>query len=724
VFFNRTVPRVALAAGLLATGLLPAWAARTWSPRADRAEGLRLVRRDFSRGDRTGAIGLEVDRHVYGEMLRKQRVVIEDFPLPGKVPVDLELTPFEVLAPDARIVVVDGHGERDLPRPAFQAYRGSVVGDPDSAVTLVLFEHRIAGSVRTWDDEFVIAPRRFNLARRGARQIRVWRRDDDPDRPSTPQCAAEPGPAHEPASLLADLAPRGGTSAPPAPADVDGDTLLLAEVAVDATYEWFAHFGSVPAAESYILNLLAQVSTIYENEVRVQLQVPYLRIFTTPDDPYTDGATDTEVLLDDLRTEWNTHQTAIDRTVVHLFSVRPSGGSGLAYVDVLCDHAFRPGSSADYAVSTLSANGGSWEKNLVAHELGHNFSSPHTHCYVPEIDQCANQAGCYSGPIVDTPSTIMSYCSQVDSSFHARVEDEKIRPAAEAAFPICIGTAGLPGRLDDGGGVALAKPNQCPAASLSGDDGWLNQYYGYTGTAQMAWIKRFSPACQPFLLERIDVLIGHASSVAVGRPIRLLVYHDPGGSGDPDGATLVYTEDVAVQVVSNSVFNQYTLATPVTLTSGDFYLGVYDLEDDEITNYIATLDSSSEGDSYQTANSTSPQDFHLHEGGTWMIRGAGGPVGAGGLLLQWGAPCNDATTPRQDFAVYRGAVGDYTSYSSVTCSTGRDTSYLAVDAPEGSFFLVVPRTSANEGSYGLTGAGAERPAAAAPCRPQSVGACP
>jgi hypothetical protein len=724
VSFHYFVRRIALIAVLVATGVLPAWAARSSGTRADNAERISLARRDHSISDPSGAIGLEVDRAFYREMLRQRRVVVKDFPLPGKVPVDLDLTPFDVLTPDARIVIVDDAGEREIPRPAFRAFRGTVVGDPDSVVTLGLFEGRIAGSVRTWDDEFVIAPRRFNLARRGARDIRVWSRDDDPDHPDAPLCADVAKPVDGSGWGLTQPDFDSGLPAPLAPTAIDGSTLLLAEVAIDATYEWYAHFGSVPAAENYILNLMAQVSTIYENEVRVQLQVPYLRIFTTPADPYTDGTTNTSVLLGELRSGWNANQTAVDRTAAHLFSVRPSGGSGLAYVDVLCDHAFRPGSSADYGVSTLSANGGSWEKNLVAHELGHNFSSPHTHCYVPEIDQCANQSGCYLGPVFDTPSTIMSYCSQISSSFHPRVEDEKIRPAAEAAFPTCIQTAGLPGRLGNGDGVQLEKPNQCPTASLVRDDGSVNQYYGYGGAAQMAWIKRFTPSCYPFLLERVDVLIGHSSSVAAGRPIRVLVYSDPTGSGDPANATLVHSEDSTVQIVSSAVFNQYVLTTPVTLTSGDYYVGVYDLEADPETNFIATVDFSAEGDAYRTANSTSPQDFSLHTGGTWIIRASGGSVGAGSLILQWGTPCNDATTPSQDFAIYRGAVGDYANYNSVACTTGRTTNYLAVGAPDDSFYLVVPRTSANEGSYGLTSGGAERPVAAAPCQPQSVGACP
>jgi len=38
--------------------------------------------------------------------------------------------------------------------------------------------------------------------------------------------------------------------------------------------------------------------------------------------------------------------------------------------------------------------------------------------------------------------------------------------------------------------------------------------------------------------------------------------------------------------------------------------------------------------------------------------------------------------------------------------------------------MVVPSTTAAEGSYGRSSAGVERPAAALPCKPQDVATCP
>ena len=102
-----------------------------------------------------------------------------------------------------------------------------------------------------------------------------------------------------------------------------------------------------------------------------------------------------------------------------------------------------------------------------------------------------------------------------------------------------------------------------------------------------------------------------------------------------------------------------------------------------------------------------------------LLRAPGGSV-----LLEWGGPCNDGDVPNQDFAVYQGPIGDFTNYQSLTCTTGRDGSYLAAGVPDGSFFLVVPMTSVNEGSYGHDGSGVERSPAAAACKTQDIGSCP
>jgi hypothetical protein len=712
--------------------LLIALLAAAPAPAAD--DGTVLARESLKAARHPEKLLLELDHRARELIVDAGRGVVRDFPLPGRAPVDLELEAFNLLAPGARFVAVDEDGEREVPPPPFRAFRGKVVGDPDSMVSLAFLGDRIAGFIRTWDGDFTIGPESYNRAAPGSRKIWVREQRDPPEGETYFECGGALDAGRETLTASSggalttqssndgaegwQVLPDAGEPLPRAA--IDGDTLLQATIAADATVEFYDHFGSLSATQDYILNLLAQVSTIYENEVLVKLQVGYLRVFTAEPDPYTDGTTDAGLLLSELRAEWTANMTGVERTVAHLFSRRPSGGYGMAYVDVLCNGSY------GYGVSTFPGDGDSWEKKLTAHELGHNFSSPHTHCFVPEIDHCANQDGCYQGEIEQTIGTIMSYCNQRLAVFHQRVRDEKIRPAAEDAYPFCVAAAGLPGAIGDGSGddaLQLSKPAACPSAGLSNDDGSINSYYGYYGTVRMAYIKRFTPSCYPFRLTTVEVIIGH-SSIAPGRPIRLLVYTDAGGSGDPANATLAHSEDLTVQVVSAVSFNSYELSDPVMIPSGDFYIGFYDLEADAQDTYIGSQDSSREGDSWQTAESTSPSDFNEHSGGTWMIRGQGGAVVPGTIEMAWEPSCNEGTTPGQDYAVYRGAIGSFQSMSSLTCSTSRATSWLTDGVQDDSFLIVVPLTAANEGSYGLDGDQVERVPAAEACKPQSVGECP
>src|SRR2546426_8898834 len=102
--------------------------------------------------------------------------------------------------------------------------------------------------------------------------------------------------------------------------------------------------------------------------------------------------------------------TAGPRTVVHFVSGKSVQG-GVAYIDVLCNASYGYGVSQVYGSFDLSQPSQIWDALVLTHELGHNFGTPHTHCYSPPLDKCfSGEAGCYSGPVVASRGTIMSYC--------------------------------------------------------------------------------------------------------------------------------------------------------------------------------------------------------------------------------------------------------------------------------------------------------------------------
>jgi hypothetical protein len=93
----------------------------------------------------------------------------------------------------------------------------------------------------------------------------------------------------------------------------------------------------------------------------------------------------------------------------------------------------------------------------------------------------------------------------------------------------------------------------------------------------------------------------------------------------------------------------------------------------------------------------------------------------GDVRLSWGSSCLDGDT---DYEVYAGLMTDFTAYAPRLCTTGGATTVTLAPAAASEFYLVVPRTSTREGSYGTDSAGGQRPPSASACLQQSVAACP
>jgi len=96
-----------------------------------------------------------------------------------------------------------------------------------------------------------------------------------------------------------------------------------------------------------------------------------------------------------------------------------------------------------------------------------------------------------------------------------------------------------------------------------------------------------------------------------------------------------------------------------------------------------------------------------------------GKVGGGDLTFTWDASC---VASDDDFEIYAGSIGDFSTHVPAVCSTGGSTSVTLTPGPGSHYYLVVPRNATREGSYGF-GSGAERPAGLSACVLQVVGGC-
>ena len=365
----------------------------------------RLLSPARGRSSLAGVAGVQklvLDRAALAALRARDGAVLRDFPLGGRRSADLVLDRFTPFAPGARVEIVERGGVRALALPDLAYFRGTVAGENDSLVLLIAAPDRVHGFVVSRGEVFPFGPD----GRGGHRSYSL--RDIDPTRYPPPGdfCANDLVPA------ALNIPPAARTLAAPPPTAGDPGTIKQADVAIETDQELRAKFASDSAALNYLASLAAAATSIYERDVAVHLRFSYIRLWNTSD-PWT--ATDTSGSLGELRTYWNNpgnNMTTIagPRTVVHFVSGKSVQG-GIAYIDVLCDQSYGYGVSQVYGSFDLSQPSQIWDVLVFTHEVGHNFGSPHTHCYSPPVDKCYNQEpNCYSGAVVASRGTIMSYC--------------------------------------------------------------------------------------------------------------------------------------------------------------------------------------------------------------------------------------------------------------------------------------------------------------------------
>jgi hypothetical protein len=99
-----------------------------------------------------------------------------------------------------------------------------------------------------------------------------------------------------------------------------------------------------------------------------------------------------------------------------------------------------------------------------------------------------------------------------------------------------------------------------------------------------------------------------------------------------------------------------------------------------------------------------------------------GKTGGSDLQLDWMPSCS---SDDDDYAVYEGLLGNFTSHTIETCSTGGATSATISSAAGNRYYLAVPLDGADEGSYGTDSDGLERSVGVATCATQNIASpCP
>ncbi|HZF13059.1 MAG TPA: M12 family metallo-peptidase [Thermoanaerobaculia bacterium] len=461
-YLDSILPRGLLTAALLFT-LVP-WSlsgqTSRWTVRAVTGPGERVLAPDL----KSPAERVTLDSGLTPRLLAlpmEESLQVADWPIAPESRRNVVLTRHEVYAPDAKVVRVDGPGARnrtEVPRSRLAFYWGTA--EDDELVRVFLSIDPATGAIQS-----------FTQSSEGLNELHPAA---GPEAKAGQHLVAPPeafigdatiqGEAPHWACGEEDMAQNARHATGKALHSIFGAAaapftdLHTATLAVDTDNELMLQKfnNDTTAATNYIASLFAAMTVMYERDLHVRLLqgTTFLRVSTTAD-PYIQGGSGNADgnVLNEFSNYWNVNEGSVNRALAMMLSGKQSStnsASGIAWISGLCSKSIGYSFSQVFKINYLAG-----DALVVGHEIGHNFGSPHTHCYSPPADNCFNgEGGCYSGgtscPAVTTingvtnvTGTIMSYCHLLGGCtssmvFHSRSLTEYINTALANANNVCI----------------------------------------------------------------------------------------------------------------------------------------------------------------------------------------------------------------------------------------------------------------------------------------------
>ena len=364
----------------------------------------------------SGQLKLSPSNEAISGLPSKESLVLRGLTLPGGAQVDLELTRI----PLERLEL--GFHVNGRPTPGLlvgldlSVWKGRVVGEPDSDVMISFSSVGTRGWIGRGNDRFHLMPQPGDgLNWSAGYSVIVESRtlaSLGVDLGMT--CGSEKLPRNV---LEGENVPGPGSQFLGGGGSV---TLWECAIAIETDFQLNQLFGGDLAAETaYITTLIAAGSDRYIEQNNTRLVYPYVQFYTTSADPWSsqDAGGNSIDLLNEFVAAWSGAQLPGNADLGHFLSGASLGG-GVAYLSVLCD------TNNDFAFGVSGSLGGNvpfpiqqgpvnWDFIVFTHELGHNFSSPHTHDFCPPIDRCAPMdyfGSCQTSQVCTSMGSIMSYC--------------------------------------------------------------------------------------------------------------------------------------------------------------------------------------------------------------------------------------------------------------------------------------------------------------------------
>lgn len=300
------------------------------------------------------------------------------------VPIDgglytLDLAPHSVRADDYQVQVQLADGSyRDVRPGPIRTLRGTVREVDGAVVGASLSDEGLRARIIFPDDtEYWVEPLASRVAGAAPGQHAVFQGEDVPPSGGTCQTLHPPVVEQQVSEGHGTIAAGG---------------LYVAELAIDADYEYYQSFGNVQATEASIEDIINTVNVQYERDVGITHVITRIIVRTDQVDPYNE--TDAEFLLYEFRDHWSSEQSGVTRDIAQLFTGKELDGStiGIAWVGTVCAH---PRFGYGYSVvQPTCCPSFACKTDLSAHELGHNWDAEHCVCRDWTMNaslQCANQ---------------------------------------------------------------------------------------------------------------------------------------------------------------------------------------------------------------------------------------------------------------------------------------------------------------------------------------------
>ncbi|HAK78129.1 MAG TPA: hypothetical protein DCM71_14755 [Runella sp.] len=366
-----------------------------------------------------------------GQLQQENSNFIEiSLPVSATKNIELELVPYTIFGKNFK--VLNAKNEVVEPQNLGKFYQGIVKGDNQSTASVSIIDGKISGIISQKTGN-------FNLGLEAKSGNYILFNEQELKQKSNFTCAADALPVRVMGQNLVKETPVTSSLA-------SNVACGSVEIYLEADSALFVQQGGTIAnTVSYINSIFSKVATLYSNE-GLSVVISEIKVWNTTD-PYV-GYTSTGDVLGAFRT---TIGSSFNGRLAHFLSGRSLGG-GVAYIDVLCAKSYGHGVSANLSTYNPSLPTYSWNVEVITHELGHNFGSPHTQsCSWPggALDNCyATEEGCPPGPAPTNGGTIMSYCHLTSTGINfangfGMYPGNLIRSRTQA----CLGSAVAPSNL-------------------------------------------------------------------------------------------------------------------------------------------------------------------------------------------------------------------------------------------------------------------------------------